>query len=115
MKTDKEIREKIRRLHKQGKIKNDLISKETVLDIIKPRLDSSRKGSLEYQKLYSVFVSVQEVPVAYDVDKVIAEMAEGIEDNMDCETGEHCNNWVIDMQNDLISHCMRIVKAGYSE
>lgn len=49
------------------------------------------------------------------MDKVINEMEEGIEDNTDHETGEHCDNWVVDMCNDLIGHCILIVQAGYIE
>lgn len=113
--SDKEIREIIRGLDKRGKIKKDLISRETVLEIIKPRLDACSEGSLEYQVLHPIFTSVQELPVIYDVDKVIDEMEEGIEDNTDCETGVPCDNWVIDMCNDLITHCILIAQAGYLE
>lgn len=96
-------------------MKKDLISRETVLEIIKPRLDACSEESLEYQILHPIFTSVQELPVIYDVDKVIDEMEEGIEDNTDCETGVPCDNWVIDMCNDLITHCILIAQTGYLE
>lgn len=48
---------------------NDLISRKEVLAIISPRLDSSKIGSLEHQRINSVFEEVKNLPTAYDVDK----------------------------------------------
>ena len=55
---------------------NDLISRKKALDIIKPRLNSSKEEDLERQRLYSIFTSVKEMPTAYDVDKVVEQMEE---------------------------------------
>jgi len=52
------------------------------------------------------------LPTAYDVNKVIEQLADKIDPNEDIETGENCNNWVVDMQNDLIDDCIKIVKGG---
>lgn len=50
---------------------NDLISRKAVLDIIKPRLNSTKKGTLEHQRIYSVYMSEGNMPAAYNVDRVM--------------------------------------------
>jgi hypothetical protein len=52
------------------------------------------------------------LPTAYDVGKVVEKLAEKIEDNIDIDTGERCDNWFVDVQNELIEECIDIVKAG---
>ena len=32
-----------------------------------------------------------------------------MEENVDMDTGEHLDNWVVDMQNDLIADCIQLV------
>ena len=49
---------------------------------------------------------------AYDVNKVIEQLADKIDSNVDCETGEPCYNWVVDMQNEIIGECIDIVRGG---
>ena len=51
------------------------------------------------------------IPTAYDVDKVIEQLADKIDPNIDMDTGEHCNNWVVDMQNEIIGECIDIVRG----
>ncbi len=53
---------------------NDLISRSAVIDLIRPRFNSSKEGTLEYQRLYSILTSVQDLPTAYDVDKVVEQL-----------------------------------------
>ena len=55
---------------------------------------------------------ISETPTAYDVDKVIEQLTDMIESNVCCETGEPCDNWVVDMQNDIIEDCIKIVMKG---
>lgn len=55
---------------------------------------------------------IDEQPTAYDIDKVVEELEEDITDNVDCETGEPCDNWVVDMQNELTSKHINIVRKG---
>lgn len=43
--------------------KIDMVDKDSVLKIIEPRLNSSRKGSLEYQRLFSIMYEIQTLPV----------------------------------------------------
>lgn len=38
------------------------------------------------------------MPIAYDFNKIVSGLNEMIEDNVDCDTGERCENWVVDMQ-----------------
>ena len=59
---------------------SDLISRNKVLGIIMPRLNSSKIGSLENQKLYSILKEVKEIPAAFDVDSVIAELEKNSQD-----------------------------------
>ena len=40
----------------------DLVSRDAVLELIKSRLNSAKKGSLEHQRLYSIYKSVMELP-----------------------------------------------------
>jgi len=52
------------------------------------------------------------LPTAYDLDKAVDKLIERINPNVDYETGEPCNNWVVDMQNELIGDCIDIVRGG---
>lgn len=76
---------------------NDLISRKEVLGIIEPRLNTSKEGTLERQRLYSILTSVREMPTAYDVDKVMERLKEINEDDDICEKFKnkdrrHCKN-----------------------
>lgn len=42
--------------------------------------------------------------------KIIEELMKDIDDNADCFTGEPCNNWVVDMQNELTQKHIDIVR-----
>lgn len=55
---------------------------------------------------------VKNQPTAYDVNKVVEQLQQDIDPNVDCDTGEPCNNWVVEMQNDLTEKHIEIVKAG---
>ena len=55
---------------------------------------------------------IEDIPVAYDVDKVVGQLEAKIQPNEDFLTGEPCDNWVVDMQNDLIIECISVVKGG---
>lgn len=57
-----------------------LISREEVLSIITPRLNSSKVGSLEYQRLYSISEEVKSIDTSYDVERVIQQLEENKED-----------------------------------
>lgn len=48
--------------------KDDYISRKQVIDLIEPRLNSAKEGSLEYQRLYSILASVKELD-GYEPDK----------------------------------------------
>lgn len=52
---------------------NDLIRRNAVINLIRPRLNSSKEGTLEHQRLYSLLISVENLPTAYDVDKVVGQ------------------------------------------
>lgn len=59
---------------------NDLIRRSEVINLIRPRLNSSKYGTLEYQRLYSILTSVQDLPTSYDVDKVLEQLEEAKQD-----------------------------------
>ena len=52
----------------------DLISREKVLGIIAPRLNSAKIGSLEYQRLYSILEEIRRIPVSNDLDEIIEQL-----------------------------------------
>lgn len=53
---------------------DELISRKKVLAIIASRLNSSKIGSLENQRLYSISKEVENLSTAYDADKVVEEI-----------------------------------------
>ncbi|MDE7276676.1 MAG: hypothetical protein K2N98_07470 [Lachnospiraceae bacterium] len=67
----------------------------------------------EYAALYcNLATMIMQSPTAYDINKVIVRLSADIEPNIDCETGELLDNWVVDMQNDLTAEHIRIVSSG---
>lgn len=52
------------------------------------------------------------LPTAYDVDKVVGQLIEEITPDTDPDTGEYCNNWVVDMQNEIIGRHIDIIRNG---
>lgn len=59
-----------------------------------------------------VVIAAKCAPTAYDLDKVIERLADKIDPNEDMDTGEHLENWVVDMQNEIIGACLDIVRSG---
>lgn len=67
----------------------------------------------EYVALYCELATmIMQCPTAYDINKVIVRLSADIEPNIDCESGELLNNWVVDMQNDLTAKHIHIVSSG---
>lgn len=67
----------------------------------------------EYVALYCELATmILQCPTAYDINKVIVRLSADIEPNIDHETGELLDNWVVDMQNDLTAKHIRIVSSG---
>lgn len=80
-------------------------------DSLLVNMDKGIQGTArEYLKFYQM--AVNDEPTAYDLDKVVNGLNEMIEDNVDMDTGERCENWVVDMCNDLVLKCGEIVKSG---
>lgn len=64
----------------------------------------------EYAAFYcKLSTLLLQCPTAYDIDKVIVELSKDIEPNIDADTGELLDDWVVDMQNDLTAKHIRIV------
>ena len=60
----------------------------------------------------SIRKMIDSQPTAYDADKVVERLADMIQPDEDYQTGEHCENWVVDMQNEIIGQCINIVRKG---
>lgn len=88
---------------------DDLISRKEVLAIITSRLNSSKIGSLENQRLYSTSKEVNNLSTAYDMDRVIERLETYIfqqsENEMLSENGKRIVKRVIE-------ECIKIVKSG---
>lgn len=41
---------------------DEIIAKKDVIEIIQPRLNSTRYGSLEWQRLYSILLEIKALP-----------------------------------------------------
>ena len=106
----------------------DLISRKVAIDEINDLLKSpyahSRLGAISEEDAYYIRkemagtiidLCLKSAKTVYDLDKVIKQLADKIDPNEDFETGENCNNWVVDMQNDLIDDCIKIVNEGVNK
>lgn len=94
-------------------MKNDLIRKGDVIKLIKEikyNYNSTSKNCNTLLDLIIDYITV--MPEVYNVDNVIEVLSKDIEPNVDGDTGEPCNNWVIDMINELTARHIEIVKRG---
>lgn len=92
-------------------MENDLIRKGDVIKLIEDiKNDSSIPKN--YITLLYIINLITVMPAAYSVDNVIEVLSKDIEQNVDGDTGEPCNNWVIDMVNELTERHIQIVKMG---
>lgn len=55
---------------------------------------------------------IDDTPTAYNVEKVVEQLKQNIDFNVDCDAGEPCSNWAVDMQNDMIERYVTIVEGG---
>lgn len=66
----------------------------------------------EFVALYCTLATmISQSPTAYDVNNVIVKMSQKVESDVDVETGEPLNNFVVEMNNDLIADCIQIVTS----
>lgn len=86
-------------------MENDLIRKSDVLKLI----NDVYKDKIKLSDLSQYIISM---PAAYSVENIVEVLSKDIEDNVDYDTGEHCNNWVVDMVNELTERHIEIVKMG---
>lgn len=87
---------------------SDLISRKALTE----HIESEYRQWGEDYDAEQILGDIEDFPAAFDLDKVIAEMEEMIDPNVDSETGMPCDNWVVDMQNEIIAKCIEIVKKG---
>lgn len=92
-------------------MENELIRKG---DVIKLLEDIKNDSSIpkNYITLLYIINLITVMPAAYSVDNVVEVLSKDIEPNVDGDTGEHCNNWVVDMVNELTERHIQIVKMG---
>lgn len=92
-------------------MENDLIRKGDVIKLIEDiKNDSSIPKN--YITLLYIINLITVMPAAYSVDNVVEALRKDIEDNVDCDTGEPCNNWVVDMVNEITERHIQIVRMG---
>ncbi|WP_411337209.1 Lar family restriction alleviation protein [Ruminococcus gauvreauii] len=46
------------------------------------------------------------------MERIVKQLVDMIDPNVDMDTGEACNNWVVDMQNAVIDECIKVVLLG---
>lgn len=90
-----------------------LISKSAVIAKIENERLKSLKGRLCVGcALSDLQKYIEKLPV-YNLKNVLDLILEDYEENVDSETGEHCENWVVDMINDLtVKHCDIVKKCS---
>ena len=92
---------------------SDLISRKVLQREIEYLYDLNYGETLIDPREFYDMVDCQ--PTAYDVDKVVEQLEAKIQPNEDFLTGEPCDNWVVDMQNDLIIECISVVKGAVKD
>lgn len=94
-----------------SKMESELIRKGDVIKLIEDiKNDSSIPKN--YATLLYIINLITVMPEAYSIENVIEALRKDIEDNVDCDTGEPCNNWVVDMVNEITERHIEIVKRG---
>ena len=94
-----------------SKMESELIRKGDVIKLIEDiKNDSSIPKN--YATLLYIINLITVMPEAYSIENVIEALRKDIEDNVDCDTGEPCNNWVVDMVNEITERHIEIVKMG---
>ena len=86
-------------------MENDLIRKCDMLKLI----EDVHKDKIKLSDLSQYIIAM---PSAYSIDSVIESLLKDIEPNVDYDSGEPCNNWVIDMVNELTERHIQIVRMG---
>lgn len=92
-------------------MENELVRKGDIIKLIEDiKCDNSIPKN--YGTLLDIINHITVMPAAYSVDNVVEALSKDIEPNVDSDTGEPCNNWVVDMVNDLTERHIQIVKMG---
>ena len=94
-----------------SKMESELIRKGDVIKLIEDIKDNSRITK-NYATLEYIINLIIVMPEAYNIENVVKVLAKDIEENVDAYTGEPCNNWVVDMVNELTERHIEIVKMG---
>lgn len=89
-------------------MENDLIKKGNVLKLI----EDIYKDKISLSDLSQYIIAM---PAAYSVENVVEALSKNIEPNVDSDTREYCNNWVIDMVNELTERHIEIVRMGMNK
>lgn len=87
---------------------SDLINRKALME----HIESEYRQWGEDYDAEQILGDIEDFPTAFDLEKVIAELEEMIDPNVDFATGIPCDNWVVDMQNEIIAKCIEIVQKG---
>ncbi|QNM06582.1 Lar family restriction alleviation protein [Qiania dongpingensis] len=49
------------------------------------------------------------------MERIVEQLNEMIDPNVDIDTGEACNNWVLDLENAVVEECIKTVLKGGKE
>lgn len=88
---------------------SDLISREEVFRIIKPRLNSSYFGTLGYQRLNSIFEEINNLPTAFDLESVIDAFETYKSQQAENEMLSDNGKWLAKR---IIEECEKIIKSA---
>lgn len=95
-------------------MESELIRKGDVIKLIEDiKCDNSIPKN--YGTLLDIINHITVMPAAYSVENIVEALSKDIEPNVDSDTGEPCNNWVVDMVNDLTERHIEIVRMGMSK
>ena len=86
-------------------MENELLRKGDVIKLI----EDVHKDKIKLSDLSQYIIAM---PAAYSIDNVVEALSKDIEPNVDYDTGEYCNNWVVDMVNELTERHIQIVRMG---
>lgn len=94
-----------------SKMESELIRKGDIIKLIEDIKDNISIPK-NYATLVYIINLITVIPEAYSIENVIEALRKDIEDNVDCDTGENCDNWVVDMVNELTERHIEIVRMG---
>lgn len=103
---------------------SDLISRQAVMDYLRGQqanviIEKAKKNPITCDACKGMESSIEafmnfinQVPTAYDVDKIVERLENNILSNTDGDSNEPCINPCVDCENSMWGRAIKIVKAG---